>query len=542
MVLAVEGVPASLGRPLKCSSCYAPLRSSQEASLGGLGGPDGVLRCEYCGTQTRLEDAHVWASEVDRWLERRFGGAASNGPRAVVDTPLRSYIFQRDVVDHLASRFLSTARFLSPTIATFDAPGVPTLRDEMEYGLEIEDYLRSLSMDANLPDNAEISSLAGTPLDADEAHSQGRKVRSLSYFAHGLIELHRAADMIAKGELAPPTSAQLDIAETYFEGASKSSAEAAKLYPSDTFYASFQKFSAGASLYAKALRLHSCGYVLDAALDRAVAAFESVATTQPILLDRSRRATVFIDPSKARLREKVETKFAQAAADNAARIRAYRAEVAQIPEQVGRISALFRETGLQYLKAKGRIFFYSLALLGTLAAILFGGYVISLGGIRALYTATTASFFGVGSVMLCIFVILIHMQMTRRASLARQYQGIVYEMAYPLARRVELCTANSPQTSYHYQRPWDQLSLLFYGQIVRLGWMAYPERIRGLASALESIPGTPSPLNLPPPRTLLVPRKDRPSEEFRQHPAIDFAPRQLRLPLFTFSLPIQSNR
>src|SRR5438876_5821234 len=168
--LAAKQISAS---PVKCSSCYAPLKVSpnhEEISHTD-------LVCEYCGATTRFDDARNWADDVNRWLERRFGERGGEIMEGGADVTLRSYVFQKDIVDYLAARFLTTAKFLNPVLSSPDAVSSASLRDEMEYGLELEEYLSGLALDAAIPEHTEIRALAGTPVDLQEANRQAYKLR-----------------------------------------------------------------------------------------------------------------------------------------------------------------------------------------------------------------------------------------------------------------------------------------------------------------------------------------------------------------------------
>jgi len=225
-----------------------------------------------------------------RLFNMRFGHLSSAHGAASLDGPLRSYVFQRDVVDYLAARFLNTARFLNPVLSTSDVPVDPALREEMEYGLNLEDYLAALAVEAGVPDHPEIAALAATPADVAEGRSQAQKIRSLMYIAQGLRELFVASQMIRQGSVSPQTAQQLEIAEVYFEGASKASVDGEIAFPEDPFYPAFRLYADGAARHVRATRLHAAGYFVRSLLLESVKDFSAVGRSDTFPLSKSKQS------------------------------------------------------------------------------------------------------------------------------------------------------------------------------------------------------------------------------------------------------------
>ncbi len=522
--LTVQGTKAPELSALKCSSCYAPLQASDNLGRPTPSGGFRVLVCGYCGTSTRIDDARSWATEVNQWLERRFGTLGTAAPTGGADVALRTYVFQRDVVDHLAQRFLNTARFLNPVLSSPDAPLGPTIRDEMEYGLQVDEYLQGLVADASLVDNQEIRSLAGTPVDLQEASSQARKLRSLAYFAQGLIELNHAAETTLSGAAAPAPARQVETAEVYFEGAAKACSEGRQAFPEDPFYSAFGSFASGATHFARAVRFHGLGYRFEPELAEAYAAFENVDWEQPLKLDRSRRAAVFADPSKTKLTVAVEGRFAQAAADNAKRVARYRDESMAFPARVGEVAETVRQLALAFLRSKTTSFRLGLGVIASLLAI-----VVEIAyGIQAAGGLLRVLGQGGWIPLVAFFVTavvlggLMGKQSERRQLILASYGSLATGVARVLHMRIYLLTCNAPSVVEFYTRPWVKLHQLFLGRIASLGWYVAKGEVHALTDQLSSIPPMPAPLALPAPSGLATPKRSRPDPEYQGNPALEY--------------------
>ena len=505
-------VKRDVASAVKCSSCYAPLRIPSNRTEA----PRTILVCEYCGTTTRFDEARNWADEVNRWLERRFGERGGEIMDGGADVTLRSYVFQRDIVDFLASRFLNTAKFLNPVLSSPDGTSPATLREEMEFGLELSEYLDSLALDATLPDHPEIQSLAGTPVDLQEANRQAFKLRALTYFARGLVGMHRAAELNLTGAMAPTSVREFENAELCFEGSVKSCREGGQSFPEDPFFQSFGLLALGSSRFARSIRFHSLGYAFDTPLAEAHRAFESVTKRGTVALDQARRSAVFADPSKTKLKAQVEARFARAASDNLNRVSRYWDEVQSFPEQVHGVSNSMRFIAVEFLKSKAFSFKVGLALLADAVA----GVGLSLAAAvspRSFFASLTSAglvALGVVGVVGTVLAFLLKRERDRRDTLAGQYRELARRTANPLYGRISLLTGNSINVVGHYLTPWEMLHDFFTSQVLRLGWLFRQGVIPSLIEQLEAIPLVPSPFVRAAPPSIAEPRKDRPTEEY----------------------------
>ena len=434
------------------------------------------------------------------------------------DVALRSYVFQRDVVDYLALKFVHTARFVQPVLSTPDVPMPPAVRGEMEFGLELDDYLEGLGVDAMIPEDPEISALAGSPSDAADGRSQATKVRALTYFAKGLGNLHQASERIRGGQLAPATTTQLEFAEAYFEGAAKMCTEGRSAFPEHPFYPVFEGIATGAAGYVKARRLHAYGYYSPELLTEAEESFAEVFRGGSLHLSRSQRASVFADPSKAKMRDRVGSTFVRAAGTNARIASMYRAEVDDLPRQVEQVSMTMRGIMEKFIRSKGLAFFAGVGLIITLLLLTLALLPFSQ---RIILTVRTLAFPLGAIVTAVILTALLSHQSQRRQALVQQYAALARTTAYNLKRRIDILTANSPPVIYHYVRPWDLIHWFYLTRMAQLGWVVTPSRKQALLEELGAIALTPTPLTFFAPPSLLEPKRDRRPEEVASHPGLD---------------------
>jgi hypothetical protein len=156
--------------PLYCSNCKErlsdQLNKDNVSEINNTGTT--TFNCKYCGTSTKYEEAVLNAKKMYDFNAKKFGQIEDiiedlqEKSTKMNDPKLRNYIFQRDIIDYMADKFLKICHFVNVVISDpFNIQEVTSrYNNEIEYGLALNEYLQIIYTYCELPEHPYIQSLA----------------------------------------------------------------------------------------------------------------------------------------------------------------------------------------------------------------------------------------------------------------------------------------------------------------------------------------------------------------------------------------------
>jgi len=513
--------------PLYCSNCKERLSdqlNKDNVSEINTSGTTTFI-CKYCGTSTKYEDAVETAKLMHDSNARKFGQIESTIEKLqekttqIHDPELRNYIFQRDIIDYMADKFLKICHFVNVVVSDpFEIQEITTrYNNEIEYGLTLDEYLQIIYTYCELPDHPYIKSLAIGDNIKYDSEKQSKKLRSMAYLLNGLINIRDACEKIKQGREFPETTNLLESGEIYFTGAAKLCNDIGSRFSDEKFFKNFGQLCQASANYMKAIRLFSCGYFLPNLFEETTSIFSQIASPGSMELDSTQTSSIFIDPGQTIIREEAEKILEGGADNNALRSESYRNKIQAIPGEVKEIANSYKHNIEKYIPLKNTItnikitqiaigLFWILILLGfwNSPSLFMSNILFTL----ILIIGLPLTILGIGS-----------MKQERHRSLEHieeNFKNIRNNKSVELRRNIALLSYNSSKLVYYLTLPMLKHEDFWDKEIEKIGEWVFNEKKEELLRDVHKIPVEPGKLSNAPPEDLFKETKYREEHHYNR--------------------------
>ncbi len=493
---------------LVCSNpkCRETLNlSEKQKSMSDLNSIE--LTCDKCGTKTKFDDALSNAQMFLSSLGKKFGEVMSKIERGdVQDARIRSYIFQRDVVDYLAHKFLKICQFIKPTISTPYEINNPIDKD-IEYGLTVEEYIEMIMTDSKLSSNPYVKELAGQEQDVLEGEKQSKKLRVIAFLLWGLILLKKVCKDVKDNAIQfPQSSIKLEEIETYFLAAEKTCFEVLKKFPNETFFENLRMFAKGIAKYVQGIRLYSHNYFLPNNFEDSTELLANLSERGTFELDQTKLSTIFTDPGKDRIRKNAERNLEKSTAKNADKVHKWLSDLQSMPEKIRDIAKKYKVTISTYISNKnsitiGRIAQISLSIPMIIYIMLLFSQVIPVlsWGLCLPNFIMTGGLLGI---IILISMYYIAPKENNCINLGNYFKNLVTTDAENARNEIDIRSFRSQKVVDKFAEPLNQLEEFWRTNVSRLGWVSSDLKEQLLAQ-LNDIQLVPPDMPNSPPKELI---------------------------------------
>lgn len=330
-----------------------------------------ILTCPKCGTETPFNKAVENAHEILSSMKNSFGDIVAQLESGdVKDGRIRSYVFQKDVVDYMASKFINICHTIQPVVSTPYSFNHCTGNKSIEYGLDLPEYIEMIMSDSKLPNNPYVTELAGGEEDEREAYKQSLKLRAVAYLIWGFDNLYHLCKDVDSNDIEYPESAnKLDEIATYFDASRKTCIEGSEKYPIEKFFDDLSEFSHSMSLFVTAQKLYTEYKFSPNMFENSKSKLNQLTDDDAFILDRTKHSTVFSNPGKRTLRKSVENKLRDSAEENSSIIDSWYSHISGIPNHVSDIAERYSSLMRDYIRSRKIV---SYMRVGQASVITFG--------------------------------------------------------------------------------------------------------------------------------------------------------------------------
>ncbi len=464
------------------------------------------ITCDKCGHITPYEEA---LSNAQKMLTSHRNIISRIERGDFKDAKIRSYVYQRDVIDYLADKFLTISQFMEkPMVSTPYIP-IEAIGREIEYGLAHEEYIEIIMTVSKLPKNPYIMELAGNKQDEDEGERQSIKLRAVAKLLWGLISLEKVCSAVKNNEISYPLSSQkLEDAENYIITASSICYKARDKYPEESFFKDFGIFSESLANYVEGIRLYSHCYFLPELFEESRNNLLSLTDTESFKLDKTQLSAVFSDPGKDRIRKKAEIQFRDGAFENSEIIEKWRSELKSIPGFIEDTAENYKDIINDFISNKKSI---TKARVGQLCiGIPFIIYLLlALAGIIPLFVFETGIcitnlivIVGLPGIIFFIGSSYINPRQQKCINLANQFENIRNTVSNHARYDISVRSFHSQKVVDLLTEPLNNLEELWVNKIKSLSWIS-KSQAEQLIKEVNNVLSAPIPMRNNPPTTLI---------------------------------------